>query len=234
MSNWNGTALTNAFVVKNIEAFKAALITAVGDQIEVRDGATPGTVMLFPDNSDDGDFPRWKLQTDEQIEEGATEEEFNILDFIAAHLAPGQSAVCMTAGSEKNRYVSGWAGAVNDKGEQVNIVLDDIYQLAVDKLHANPATLTGAKYGGDLYCATMTPTPDPDADKVVIKWTSEDVRTHVSAAYPFADQLTDEQASELLDVASKQLKDRSIEVGWDILANAIDEDDVRRICSIPA
>lgn len=227
MSNWNGNARTNAFRVKNLDAFKAALSTAVGDGIKLEDGKLEGTVILLS-NTDDGDFPRWQINHNEG-DPAFDDVEFNVLRFIAEHLQEGEVAVAMCAGSERQRYVSGWAGAINHKSESVSIVLDDIYQLAVDKLSASPAHLTAATYYGDIYAATMTPTPDPDHDKVVIKWTAEDVHTALPQITTLVTEITDEQALELLGIAEKQLKDRSIEVGWDILTAAIDEADVLRV-----
>jgi molybdopterin biosynthesis enzyme len=46
------------------------------------------------------------------------------------HLHDEDVAVLMEAGAEKLRYVSGWAVAVNSKGDLVEIGLSDIYEKA--------------------------------------------------------------------------------------------------------
>ena len=49
---------------------------------------------------------------------------------LSTHLQDGWVAVLMEAGSEKSRYVIGWALAVNSKGETRQVYLQDIYALA--------------------------------------------------------------------------------------------------------
>ncbi len=62
--------------------------------------------------------------------------------FLAAYLKDDEVAVLMEVGSEKLRYLCGFATAVNSKGETVSISLEHIYELA-RKLGPN---ITPAQY----------------------------------------------------------------------------------------
>jgi hypothetical protein len=124
MANWYGAARTNYFRVKDEAAFKAWLDT-VPDV-----GAEPGTEerggkFCLLANGEYGDFPGERFDEDD-----FDSTPFDIVAELAAHLAEGEVAVFMQAGAEKLRYISGFAIAVNAAGERVELVLDDIYEIA--------------------------------------------------------------------------------------------------------
>jgi hypothetical protein len=134
MANWYGTARSNYFRVKDEAAFQAwaklrgleVLTKSAGD------GEEP--LYALVSNSDDGAWP-----TVEFAEDSFEPIEINFSAEIASHLVDGEIAILMEAGSEKTRYISGSASAVNSTGEEVFISLDDIYEMAA-KTFRVPAT----------------------------------------------------------------------------------------------
>jgi hypothetical protein len=66
---------------------------------------------------------------------------------LAAHLVPGQIAVLIEVGHEKQRYLVGYATAVNASGTCRSVVLDDIYDL-IDDLRStdSPTIVERAEY----------------------------------------------------------------------------------------
>ena len=126
MANFEGTARTNYFQVKDDSAFRA---WAHHHSLQVLDG--PGGVALLPSVFDDGGFCL-------RHEEDDDSEGLDIVDAITEHLAPGSVAVVMEIGHEKMRYLSGWAVAFNDRGDRVQLSLDDIYDLALRAFGTKP------------------------------------------------------------------------------------------------
>lgn len=55
---------------------------------------------------------------------------------------------------------------------------------------------------------------DEDSDKVVIKWSWEDVQS-------LRPDLSEDESLEMLDQIAKGLHDRSIEIGWEIMETLI-------------
>lgn len=124
MANFYGTARSNYFEVKNDEAFEAAM-ARLPDITVINQGDLVGVMV---DNSDSGCFPSWMYDADGEI--GMDEEEIDIVALVAEHLVDSEVAIFMEAGAEKHRYVSGWAEAINSKGERKTISLNNIYDLA--------------------------------------------------------------------------------------------------------
>ena len=62
-------------------------------------------------------------ETEDYVEADAVEE-------LALHLKAGEVAIVMECGAEKLRYVSGWAVAINSKGERETVDLCQIYDKA--------------------------------------------------------------------------------------------------------
>jgi len=129
MADWYGHARSNYFRVKDLNAFRKAMeplddisIHGKGDRSEILED---GFICLLVDNGDKGGWPAWLYNevTDEDYEVELTK-------VIAEHLVDGDVAILMECGAEKLRYVTGWAVAVNSKGEEKGVSLDDIYQLA--------------------------------------------------------------------------------------------------------
>ncbi len=117
MANYSGAARTNYFTVKDETAFRT---WAAKHRLEVIVGQ--GGLGLLPGDTDDGCFPNYALDEDDLP--------FDIADEVAAHLADGSIAVVMEAGHEKSRYMSGWATAIDSRGERVSLNLDGIYERA--------------------------------------------------------------------------------------------------------
>ena len=132
MANYYATSRTNTFRVKNQATFMAWAEKLGVTVHERHDGSG---FVLFPDERDDtGAFPSHDAEADEEID---------FVEQLSEHLADGSVAVIVEAGAEKLRYVHGHAIAVNSRGEQVCVALEDIYELAEKKLGAE---ITRAEY----------------------------------------------------------------------------------------
>ncbi|OAM91777.1 hypothetical protein OH491_24855 [Termitidicoccus mucosus] len=126
MANYTGIARTNYFKVKDKAAFRS---WAKKFDLEILKKS--GKFALLPEeHSDTGGF---------DLRDPRTDEDFDICEEIARHLADDSIAVIMSAGHEKHRYIYGWAEAVNHMGERVQITLDEIYQAAKEKFGKLPS-----------------------------------------------------------------------------------------------
>ncbi|HSW45458.1 MAG TPA: hypothetical protein VLM89_07800 [Phycisphaerae bacterium] len=124
MADYVASARSNYFRVKDVDAFQKWLEENHLGHYESQD--EPGRFMIFPDDGGHGDWPTI-LREDPDTGE---EYEADLFDELAKHLHDEDVAVLMEAGAEKLRYVSGWAVAVNSKGDRVEIGLSDIYEKA--------------------------------------------------------------------------------------------------------
>lgn len=131
MANWYGTARSNAFRVKDEDAFREDMVELAGLEVHRREPADasgehgPRFVLLEPHGEG------WPSPTRPVYDEAGDlvrEEEVDLFDLVAGHLAEGEVAVFVEAGAEKHRYVTGTSVAVNDKGESLAVHLDDIYE----------------------------------------------------------------------------------------------------------
>lgn len=122
MANWYGTARSNYFRVKDADKFKAWVESIQGLGMWERTNE-PGLFGIYSDDGDSGGWPSWRPDDPEY-------EEVDLVGELVEHLAEGEVAILMEAGAEKLRYISGYAIAVNHKGEQISVSLADIYQLA--------------------------------------------------------------------------------------------------------
>jgi hypothetical protein len=52
---------------------------------------------------------------------------------LSEHLMDDSIAIVMGAGAEKLRFITGYAEAINSKGERVDININSIYDLAKQK-----------------------------------------------------------------------------------------------------
>lgn len=141
MSSWVGTARSNYFRVKNIEAFKAAIATATAGEVNVDESETRmGAVALFS-QTEYGDWPSsvYDEKKDEYVDA-------NIEETVIGHLKDGEVAVFKEAGAEKMRYVTGRAVAVNNKGKRVVVDISDIYRLAARRFKVPQKRITLAQY----------------------------------------------------------------------------------------
>jgi hypothetical protein len=124
MANYYGTARSNYFLVKDPEAFTTEMskypVTVITKDV---DGVT---LYGFLDADDDGGADIWAYYEHEESDI----EDLNWEEVFKRHLADDWVAVIMECGAEKHRYLGGFAGAYNNKGETKTITLGDIYGLA--------------------------------------------------------------------------------------------------------
>lgn len=130
MANYYATARSNYFAVKDESAFREwadrcgldilepCLAEVTADGIR-RYGITP------KGDEDGGGWPTYIAddETDDYVD-------IDLPNELAAHLVPGEVAILVETGSEKLRYVSGSAVAVNHKGRCVRLDLNSIYRSA--------------------------------------------------------------------------------------------------------
>ena len=127
MANYYASARSNYFKVKDAEAFKAW----VGSTPNLGLWEKDGMFALYSTCPDSGGWPSWYLDDD------GDELYFEVTD-VAEFLTEDSIAVFMESGAEKLRYITGYAVAVNHKGETVQIGLGDIYELARAKFGIEP------------------------------------------------------------------------------------------------
>ena len=135
MANWYGTSRTNYFKVKDREAFNTWVSTLGGD-LYVFEGEA-GRVGLGA-NTADGSWPTscFDDETNDYVD----------IDFVfelAEHLVENEVAIIMVSGAEKLRYITGYAVAIRSDGRELQINLDDIYELVNHKWGVEP---TRAEY----------------------------------------------------------------------------------------
>lgn len=71
--------------------------------------------------------------------------ETDFIQRLAAQLQKGEVAIVMEVGSEKHRYLVGWAIAVNSEGKNESIYLEQIYR-NLDKLTDHPERVRPCEY----------------------------------------------------------------------------------------
>lgn len=129
MANYYATARSNYFAVKDEMTFRqwaefAGLKVLDPDH---KDKSADGIrrYAIAPDTGDDSGWPGHR-------ENGETGEfdEVDVPRELAAHLREGEVAVLMEVGSEKLRYLRGYATAVNSDGKTASMSLEGIYRLA--------------------------------------------------------------------------------------------------------
>ena len=128
MANYYGKARTNYVALKDPEACKAKLKEYKGYILIEQDGKYG---FLF----EEGNTSLFKKTDDEW-----TEIEFE--DFLAPFMEDGEVCVVQGCGSEKMRYLIGFAYAFNNKGKMVSVSIDDIYRLAEKKFGVKPGYAT--------------------------------------------------------------------------------------------
>jgi hypothetical protein len=143
MANWRGVARSNHFRVKDELAFRA-WAGALGLDV-VESPGSPGLFSFFPGKtSEDGDWPSSRLSDARGDFDRDEEESVDFFVELSEHLADGQVAVLMTAGSEKSAYITGVAVAVNTLGERVEVSLNDIYAKAAERFCVPKEQITSA------------------------------------------------------------------------------------------
>ena len=133
MANYYGVARTNYFAVKDAEAFKDEMANYAVEVI-TREGEDGVTLYGLMDTDSDGGGWNWSYVAELEDEDGEiieTDLEIDWVEVFARHLVDGWVAILVETGAEKYRYVSGYALAVNSKGESREINLSrDIDKLA--------------------------------------------------------------------------------------------------------
>ena len=124
MANYYASCRTNYFKVKDSAKFLKAM-EQVND-IEVIN-KVDNIFCLLGNSPDGGGWPHWVFD-----EETGEEREFDLPEAVAWHLEPESVAVFKEVGYEKLRYLTGYAEAINSKGEIRIISIDDIYELAAE------------------------------------------------------------------------------------------------------
>lgn len=117
MSNWEGAARSNYFRVKDLEAFKNAMVSIGLAVIEADD-----RVMVHPWGEDG--WPSSTVDHDDSVED------IDVMEEIHPHLVDGEVAVLVQSGHEKLRYIDGYAIAFNNTGKSCQLTLEDIYEMA--------------------------------------------------------------------------------------------------------
>lgn len=122
MANYVGYARSNCFRVRDEEAFLSWVETLPG-VVARRENGEGERFLLLVEDADGGGWPHWRYYED--VED---EEEIDLHAELSEHLAEGEVAVLEEVGSEKLRYLVGYAVAVNHKGETLSVSIDGVYQ----------------------------------------------------------------------------------------------------------
>jgi hypothetical protein len=128
MANYYATARSNYFAVKDEQAFRdwangLSLIILEPDHSDKTADSIP-RFGITPGDNDSGGWPT------SLSDETGDYEDIDVADQLTAHLADDEVAILIEAGSEKLRYIVGWADAVNNKGEHIILALESIYEAA--------------------------------------------------------------------------------------------------------
>lgn len=137
MANFTGTGRTNYVEVEDKAGLEAALEN--WDVEIVHDDK--GRIAILGDS--EGLMPSWG-----EDEEG-DDVEFDIETLVMPFVKEGEVLVVMEAGSERARYVSGFANAYVRKGDKVlstAISLGDIYEKAAETFSVEEAAISRAEY----------------------------------------------------------------------------------------
>jgi hypothetical protein len=125
MATYYETARTNYFKVKDRKLFDEFIAQFPTIEVVENDTLEDWVCLIFGENG----VPNTLGDEDDD-----DAEEIDLLQEVAMnHLEDDFVLIAMGAGSEENRYVSGWSFAMNNKGLSQKINLSDIY-LSLDKL----------------------------------------------------------------------------------------------------
>jgi hypothetical protein len=124
MANYYGSARTNYFRVKDIEAFKAE-VEAYPLVVVSRDDNPDFIALFISDDDDEGSFPWCDYYT-----EDAEGDEINWTEIFGRHLQVNSVVIIQEVGNEKLRYFGGIAVAINSKGEEITININSIFDQA--------------------------------------------------------------------------------------------------------
>lgn len=128
MANWYGTARSNYFHVKDETQFLAWVDALNLDSFQDKEGR-----YAIAANNGQG----WPTSYYDEL---GGEFDLDLPINLSLHLADGEVAVLMEVGNEKLRYLTGYAVAVNHKGDIVSVGLDEIYAEACQAFHVDDIT----------------------------------------------------------------------------------------------
>lgn len=131
MANWYGTARSNYFRVKDVSQFLIWADARDLDTFQNKEGR-------YAIAARDGEG--WPSSYVDTAGDYDVEVEFDPPTELFAHLADGEVAVLMEVGNEKLRYLTGYAVAVNHKGDIVSVRLDEIYKKACQAFQVEDVT----------------------------------------------------------------------------------------------
>ena len=121
MANYYASAKTNSFQVNNVDDFENELEKF--DDLEVISNKETSMVTIYS-NSETGFV--WDY-FDEELDDYV---EVDWQAIFQKHLADGWVAIIQEVGNEKLRYLGGLAVAFNNKGETIDININNIFELA--------------------------------------------------------------------------------------------------------
>lgn len=120
MADYHGKARSNYFRVKDKQKFIEWCTSLKLETIYELDATTRDELHGFLVNTWNGTVPTHR-----------GDEEFDFFSELSTHLTDKEVAIVIEIGAEGMRYLSGFADAVNSKGEVVHVCLDDIYGKAI-------------------------------------------------------------------------------------------------------
>lgn len=137
MANWTGKSRTNYVRVKDVDALRSAL-----EPFEMKIHVHPQApdFVMFEGDTEDGDFPTTACGDDDE------ELEFSFEDHVVPHLCEGQVLLTQVIGSEKLRYLSGYASAYAWDGRVEHLGISDIHKIAAEKFGLDPRSIAQPIY----------------------------------------------------------------------------------------
>ena len=135
MANYYEQARSGYVKVKDKEAFRAFLERFGGAVDMIEDDK--GRVGFLAQEG----IPSTCMPNDS----GSEPEEVDFVSELAGHLADHEVMIIVGNGYEKMRYLTGFAVAINNKGERRHVTVEDIYELA-KQLTKRPKRITRAEY----------------------------------------------------------------------------------------
>jgi len=139
MANYYEQSRSSYFKVKDKAAFQAFLDRFCGAVEMIEDEKDKNRVgFLAPE----GIPSEWGVADADGMEESV---EVDFVGELAGHLADHEVLIIVGNGYEKMRYLTGFAVAINNKGERRQVTVEDIYELA-KQLTKRPKRITRAEY----------------------------------------------------------------------------------------
>jgi hypothetical protein len=136
MANYYATTRSNYFRVKDAFAFEAWCRTR---SIEFWTKPFEGKGDCYAIAANPGERSGWPTYDNDR------DADIDVTDELPAHLDPRDVAILIEIGSEKLRYLIGFATAVHSYGRTIRVDLDEIYARAAEAFGSG-LTITDATY----------------------------------------------------------------------------------------